>query len=135
MENIVRTISVVVLVPLIGCGSPNPAMTGSWLFTLTPDGSSSDVILGTANLTQNGSQITGPITLTGNGTVCGSTATMSGTLEGTTLTLQIVQLQSIIQLTGSTNLAFTSASGTFIEMVGGACLQNPGIGTWSALLG
>jgi hypothetical protein len=132
MKNVARITLVLALSFLSGCNpSPNPAMTGTWLFALTSSGSPSEVIQATANLTQLGNTIIGQVTLSGNGASCGTTASMSGTVKGNNLTLQLVQLQSTIEFTGTANLAFTSASGTYTATAG-PCLQDGGGGSWSA---
>jgi hypothetical protein len=134
MKNIAGLALVLALGLVTGCNpSPSPAVTGKWLFVLTPSGSPSNVIQATANLTQLGSQIIGQVTLSENAAACGTTANMSGTVKGNTLTLQLVQLQSTVNFTGTANLAFTSASGTYTATAG-PCLQNGGSGSWSAAL-
>lgn len=113
--------------------SNNPAMTGTWLFVLTPTGSASTVLQATANLTQVGTQVTGQVSLSGNTATCGTTALMSGSVKGNSLNLQLSQPQSAIDLTGTANLAFTSASGNYTATAG-SCLLNGETGSWSAAL-
>jgi len=134
MRNIVRITVVLILGFLGGCSFPNPALTGTWIFRLTPSGSS-EVILATANLTQNGNVITGHAALTGNGVGCGvSTAMMaSGTVQSDNLTLQFTQAQNIVTFTGTANETFTFLTGTYVE-TGGSCLPGGGVGNWSATL-
>lgn len=132
MRNIVRIALVVVLGFLDACNpAPNAAMTGTWIFTLTQLGSTTG-LQATANLTQLGVGVTGQVTLTGNEASCGTTASMSGTVSGNALSLQLSQSQSTISFTGTANAAFTSASGTYAAS--GTCFQNFGTGTWSAAL-
>jgi hypothetical protein len=128
-------ISLVIALTFLNSCNPanNPAMTGTWLFALTPTGSASVVLQATANLTQVGNRITGQVSLSGNAATCGSEASMSGTVKGNSLTLQLSQLQSAIDFTGTANLAFTSASGTYTATAG-SCLLNGGTGSWSAAL-
>ncbi|HXY16483.1 MAG TPA: hypothetical protein VEI26_18475 [Terriglobales bacterium] len=117
-----------------GCGtSSNPAMTGTWLFVLTPTGSATSAIQATANLTQVGNNVTGQVSLSSTAGSCGTDASMSGTVKGNALTLQLTQLQSAINLTGAANQAFTSASGTYTAEAG-SCLLSGGTGSWSATL-
>lgn len=131
---IARMALLVALVSLSACSSSsNPAMSGTWLFALTPINSSSPVLEFTTNLTQIGSQITGQITLTGNAASCGSAASMSGTLMGNTLTLQLNQIDSAIDFSGTVNPEFTAASGTYTGAAG-SCLLDSGFGSWSAAL-
>jgi len=133
MRNIVRITAALILSFLGGCNIHNAALTGTWFFKLTTSGS--DVILATANLTQNGNAITGQALLSGNGVGCGvATAMMvSGTVQGENLTLQFTQEQNIVTFTGTANLTFTFLTGTYFETAG-SCLPNGGVGSWSATL-
>jgi len=118
---------------LNGCGSYPGVMAGTWLFTLTSDASLSQV-LATANLSQSGNEITGTVGFSGNGSgvSCKSVTSISGTLQGIDLQLQFVESQSIANLAGTINLAFTSGSGTY-TVDDGSCLQVAGSGSWSAV--
>ena len=137
MKIIVRIALLVVLGLLNGCGSaPSLPMNGTWLFTLTPTGSPADVIQATVALTQLNNSVFGPVTLTGNGAACGTTAMMSGTVNGPVLSLQLTQSQSKLSFTGKTtggSPTTTYASGKY-SATSGQCLQNGGTGTWSAFL-
>jgi hypothetical protein len=134
LRNLGRITLLAGLALLNGCGtSSNPAMTGTWLFVFTPTGSSTSAIQATANLTQVGTNVSGQVNLSGGAANCGTEASMSGTVKGNSLTLQLTQLQSSINLTGSANQAFTSASGDYTA-VAGSCLLNSGTGSWSAAL-
>jgi hypothetical protein len=112
-----------------GCGSSPGPMAGTWLFSLT-SGVSLNQVLATANLKQSGSEITGTVTFSGS-ISCNADTSVLGTLKGNALHVQFVQSQSIADLTGTVNLAFTSGSGTYI-IEGSSCLQDFGSGTWSA---
>jgi hypothetical protein len=134
MKILVRVALIVALCFITGCNpSPNPALSGNWVFTLTPTDDPSNIIQANASLTQLGTNVTGPVTLTGNGFTCGTTATMTGTVQGNVLVLQITQSVSSLGLNGTANQAFTSANGTYTVSTG-PCLQNAGSGTWSATL-
>jgi hypothetical protein len=134
MNKILRTVLILALGSLAGCGnSSNPAMTGNWLFAFTPLNSSSVVLQFTAKLTQEGSQITGQISLSGNAATCGTAASMQGTIMGNSLNLQFNQLDSTINLSGTVNPEFTAATGTYTGAAG-SCLLDGGIGSWSAAL-
>jgi len=134
MKKIVRMAVLVALGSLYGCGSSsNPAMSGSWLFVLTPTGSSSPILQFTSNLTQIGTQFTGQVTLTGSSAACGTAASITGTVMGNSLNFTLSQISSSINFTGTTNLAFTSASGTYTG-ASNSCLVNSGFGSWSAAL-
>jgi hypothetical protein len=113
------------------CQYPSSAaMSGTWAFTLTS--ANSPVIIATANLTQSGNQISGPVTLNSGNTACGAQGTISGNIQGTSLTLQIVQFQSQAFLNGTTNQAFTSATGTYTTGGAGTCFGSGAFGSWSA---
>lgn len=114
-----------------GCQYPNSAaMSGNWTFTLTS--ASSPVLIVTASLAQSGNQISGPVTLNSGNSSCGTQATITGTIQGTSLTLQIVQFQSQAFLNGTTNQAFTSANGTYTTGGAGTCFGSGAFGSWSA---
>ena len=114
-----------------GCQYPNSAaMSGAWTFTLTS--ANSPVIIATASLTQSGNQISGPVTLNSGNSSCGTQATITGNIQGTSLTLQIVQFQSQAFLNGTTNQAFTSANGTYTTGGAGTCFGSGAFGSWSA---
>jgi len=138
MKIFLRIALVVLLGLLNGCGNSPvlPPLTGTWSFTLTPTGSPSDVIQATVALTQLGNSVFGPVTLTGNGAACGTTAMMSGTVNGVALSLQLTQSQSTLKFTGKATGGYpltTYASGKYTAS-SGPCLQNGGTGTWSAFL-
>ena len=138
MKSMVRIALVVALGFLNGCGSgatPLPSLAGTWVFTLTPTASPSDVIQAVGALTElNSHEVLGQLAVTGSGTACGPTAEMSGTVNNTTLLLQLTQSRSTITLKGTATtglLSSVNASGTYTATTG-ACLQNGGTGTWSA---
>ncbi len=113
------------------CQYPSSAaMSGTWTFTLTS--ANSPVIIAAASLTQSGNQISGPVTLNSGNSSCGTQATISGNIQGTSLTLQIVQFQSQAFLNGTTNQAFTSATGTYTTGGAGTCFGSGAFGSWSA---
>lgn len=123
--------AVVVLAALLpaGCSSSsNGAMSGTWAFALA---TTQNFIVATADLKQSGNQVSGPATVTGEPTGCGSNATMTGTVQGNNLSLQIAAGGAIITLIGQANTTFTSASGTY-EVTSGSCVQNGDTGSWTA---
>jgi len=133
MKNPVRLAFVLILSFASGCNpSPNPEMTGTWLFALTPTGSTSEVIQATANFTQLDNQLTGQVALTANGAACGN-ASVTGTVKGNALAIQIAQEQSIVDFTGTANQAFTSASGTYSTTTW-PCFAGGSTGSWTATL-
>lgn len=116
---------------MLSCQYPSSAaMSGTWAFTLTS--ANSPVIIVTASLTQSGNQISGPVSLNSGNTACGTQGTISGNIQGTSLTLQIVQFQSQAFLNGTSNQAFTSATGTYTTGGAGACFGSGAFGSWSA---
>jgi hypothetical protein len=82
-------------------------------------------------LKQNGNQVSGSATVTGEPTGCGSNATLSGTVQGNNLDLQLAASGGIITMSGTANSAFTSASGTY-SVTSGSCVQPGNVGTWTA---
>jgi hypothetical protein len=138
MKSIVRFALLLALGFLNGCGSgqtPLPSLTGTWVFTLTPANSPSDVIQATAALTQlNNNVLLGQVTLKGSGTSCGTQAQMTGSLSGNSLVLQLTQSPSELILKGTATTALTvNASGAYTAS-SGRCLQDGGSGTWTAFL-
>jgi hypothetical protein len=116
---------------ILGCQYPSSsAMSGTWAFTLTS--ANSPVIIVTASLTQKGNQISGPINLNAGNSACGTQGTITGNIQGNSLTLQIVQFQSQAFLNGTTNQAFTSATGTYTTGGAGTCFGSGSFGSWSA---
>src|SRR5579864_2890974 len=95
LQTLSRLVLLIPVILLSGCGtSSNPAMTGNWLFVFTPTGSATSALQATANLTQVGTNVSGQVSLSGGAATCGSEASMSGTVHGNSLTLQLTQLQS-----------------------------------------
>jgi hypothetical protein len=45
--------------------------------------------------------------------------------------MQLTELNLTLALTGTTNQAFTSATGNY-EVTGGSCMPDGEVGTWSA---
>jgi len=125
--------AVIVLVTCVipGCQYPSSsAMSGTWTFTLTS--ANSPVIIVTASLMQKGNQISGPVNLNAGNSACGTQGTVTGNIQGNSLTLQIAQFQSQAFLNGTTNQAFTSATGTYTTGGAGTCFGSGSFGSWSA---
>ena len=134
MKNITRIVLVVALGFLNGCGTTtHNTMTGTWTFTLTPTAPPSQAIQVTADLTQINNSFFGQVTLTGDATACGTTAQMSGIVNGNVLSSQITQAQTAITLTGKTNSTLSSSSGTFTAS-SGQCILSGGTGTFAGFL-
>jgi len=135
MKDIARIVLVVALGFLNGCGSSpqNFTMTGTWVFSLKPAASPSQVIQLTADLTQINDTFFGQVTLTGEAASCGVNAQMSGTVNGSTVALQIMQNQTTLSFKGKTNARLNSSAGSYTATAG-QCIQNGGTGTWSGFL-
>jgi len=135
MKDIARILLVVALGFLNGCGSSpmNFTMTGTWVFSLKPAASASQVIQLTADLTQINDSFFGQVTLTGDAAACGINAQMSGTVNGDSVALQIMQNQTTLTFKGKTNATLNSSAGSYTA-TGGDCIQNGGTGTWTGFL-
>jgi len=135
MKNVARIVLVVALGCLNGCSGTNMnhTMTGTWVFTLTPAGSPSQEIQLTVGLTQINNSVFGQVTLTGNATACGTTANMSGLVNGNSVSLQLTQAQTTLNFVGKTNATLNLSAGSYTAS-SGQCIQNGGTGTWSGFL-
>lgn len=131
---IFQVIALLGLVFLPACQVPGAsAMSGNWTFTI--NSSTSPITLATANLKQNGSQITGQLTLVQNNESCGNTASLTGSLQGNNLKFEIALGTSQLILTGTANQTFTYASGSYTTGGGGTCFPAGDFGSWSAFFG
>jgi hypothetical protein len=129
IAKIICAVAVLTAILPSGCGSSsNGAMSGTWAFALA---TTQNYIVVTADLKQSGNQISGNATVTGEPTGCGSNATMSGTVQGNNLALQMAEEGAVITLNGQASSTFTSASGTY-EVTSGTCVQNGDMGNWTA---
>lgn len=121
---------VLISVFCVGCGSSKNTssnLTGNWQITANSTAFGLTAT-GSGALQQNGSAITGQITL--SGTPCATSATLSGTSSGTAVTLQLQEGSQPVNLTGTTNPGFTSMSGGYTAPSGGC--TNGDFGTWTA---
>lgn len=114
---------------LAGCGSSShPNMTGNWTFVVTSTafgGSGTGVVA----LTQSGSSISGTLNFSG-GTPCAASPSLTGTVSGTNLSLQLNENGQTVSLTGTANSSFSAASGDYTAPAGGC--TNGDFGTWTA---
>jgi hypothetical protein len=135
MRDAARIVLLLALGFLNGCGGTvqNNTMTGTWVFNLTPAASSSQAIQLTADLTQINDSVFGMVTLIGDAASCGTTANMSGVVNGNSVALQITQSQTTLTFTGKTNATLNTSSGSYTA-TSGQCIQNGGSGTWSGFL-
>jgi hypothetical protein len=118
----------------LSCGgdvSHQPNMSGNWTFIATPEVVFPAEVSGTGKLNQSGNSITGALVLTG--TPCATSGALTGTVNGTTLTLQIDENGQSVSFTGTVNKNFTLANGVYISPSGGCTSGNSG--HWSATKG
>lgn len=116
---------------LMSCGSHPGAMNGTWAFNLISQGTL-DELRATASLSQSGDQLSGTVSFVGANGPCAPNTAVAGSITGNSLELQFNNGSDVIALTGTTNSAFTTASGTYL-LSGPLCLQVGGPGTWSAV--
>jgi hypothetical protein len=106
--------------------SPTPSMTGTWTFTSNSQIYES-IVSGSATLQQNGNTITGNATLVGS--PCATSASITGTLYGNSLSMQLNENGDTVTFTGKLDSTFTSASGSYSASLG---CTNADQGTWTA---
>lgn len=131
--------AVVAPVFVSGCGgngssSQAPTMTGTWSFSGNSQSSIGHQYSGTASIQQTGSSITGSMPLSGS--PCATQASISGSVADTDLNMQFNE-DSIttgperviitVNLTGTLNSDYTSASGTYTSS-GGAQMATKALG-------
>jgi len=78
-------------------------------------------------LTQNGNTISGQLSLTG--TPCASSAIVTGTITGTSISMALNENGQTVIFTGTLSADGDSASGTYVAPPGGC--TNGDYGTWS----
>jgi len=117
----------VLIAGLGSCGSDPGPMTGNWLLSLISS-NSLEQTMATLSLHQSGNSLSGSISAAG----CVKPATVTGSISNNALTINFVEMNGTGTLTGTTNTAFTSASGTY-TIVGESCLTSSGLGPWSAV--
>ena len=133
---LVCLLNVACLCFLVGCGgggkSSSPSMSGHWTFSSIPTGVPFPAIqTATGTLTQNGSSVTGTLTLAGF--ACAKSGALTGTVSGNTLSLQLDENGQSVTFTGRLNSTFDSASGSYIAPSGGC--TNGDSGLWTATKG
>ena len=146
-DSIVKTAlvtGVIALSLITGCGGgtmptsqpnpPPPNMSGAWNIGTESAATSPiiGIVVGSGTLTQKGNSVSGTLTLTGS--PCASSGgSLTGTVTGTSLSLQLQEEDQFVSLTGTANPAFTMASGTYTTPSEG-CL-NGDFGTWHGVKG
>lgn len=125
--------AILALLLTVACGgtatndpSLTPSMTGTWTFTSDSQISGS-IVSGSASLQQNGTTISGEATLVGS--PCATSASIAGTLNGNSLSMQLNENGDTVTFTGKLNSTFTSASGSYSASLG---CTNADQGTWTA---
>ena len=123
---------------LVGCGSSSaPNLTGNWQFTLKSS-VNGETYTGTASITQGGPvdslgagsqerMVTGTLTFANN--PCATAAPLSGTINGSNVSLAVEASQPV-SLTGNVGAANTAMSGHYTDPSGGC--TNADFGSWSA---
>lgn len=119
------------MVAEIACGNgtpPSPTVNGAWEFTLTSSALPGTSYEGIANLTQNGSSVTGMVNFDNN--PCLMRAALTGKIVGTTVTFQITESGQAVTMNGAVGSTFRSMSGSYTAPAGG-CV-NGDSGSWAA---
>ena len=106
-------------------------MNGRWSFSATPAVAFPVNETAMGQLTQNGNSVTGIFALTQF--PCAASATLTGTVTGTMLSLQFNENGQSVVFTGKVNSKFTFASGRYFAPSGGC--TNGETGMWFATKG
>ena len=123
----------ILLAALSGCSgvtfqSPvNLNLAGTWQFTFHSS-TAGMTATGTVPLQQNGTTLSGQMTL--SGAPCATTAVLTGAISGTRINFQLQEGTQPVNFTGSIAASGNSASGTYASPSGGC--TNGDTGTWSA---
>lgn len=138
MKWLVALVLLCVIATGLACGGSNHTLnsgelTGNWQITLMRDSNPNPEVF-SGFLQQSGSAISGSLVL-GDG--CSGVGSVSGTLNGQNLELDINEFGQDTVLTGTLPAegpsGATYISGTFSSLSGG-CKDHPDVGTWSAVL-
>jgi hypothetical protein len=107
-------------------GAQPAGFTGYWTFTAQSSvyGFQSGA---SGQLTQNGNNISGQLSLTG--TPCAVSATVNGTVSGSALSMNLNENGQVVMFTGTVSSDNDSASGTYVAPSGGC--TNGDSGTWA----
>lgn len=103
-------------------------MTGTWNFTANSQ-TFNLTYVGTATLQQNGNAVSGQTTLSGS--PCATSASISGTVSGNNLTMQLNENGELVNFNGTIDSGFASASGSFNAAMPFGCTDGD-VGTWTA---
>jgi hypothetical protein len=138
-----RRITFFLILPLLlsSCGdsskSTDPSsglLSGNWEMSLQKDSSTLAPKTQSGFLTQSGDAITGSLLLTD--TPCTGIGSVSGTLSGSNVTLNLAPTGLTVSLTGTVGAGQTSMSGTYTILAAGCSGSEtaPQSGTWTANL-
>ncbi len=121
-----------------GSGSKSPASSGSlsgnWLITMTKTDHPTIVHTQSGSLLQNGDAISGNVLFTD--IPCSGVASVSGTVSGTAVTLNVDPVGTSITLVGTVSSGAPPMSGSYTILSTG-CVgpeSSPEVGSWSASL-
>jgi len=133
MKMLTASGAILALLLAVACGGSsanNPplsgSMTGTWTFTANSQ-SFGSIVSGTANVQQTGDTISGQATLVGS--PCATTASISGTVSGKSVQMQLNENGDTVTFTGKLDSTFTYASGSYSASLG---CTNADQGTWTA---
>lgn len=126
---VVVTCSVFLLSCGGGTGNPGQTVSGNWQFSATSSIFIDSSTSGSATLTQNGSSVSGTITL--SGTPCATSGSLNGTVSGSTFNFTVQEGSQSVSFTGQLNSIFTEATGTYVAPAGGC--TNGDQGNWTAI--
>jgi len=116
-----------------GGGDPGATigpLTGNWEITLQRHAVPAPLTY-TGFLVQNGSSVTGSVIL-GDG--CSGVGPVSGTLDGTNLTLNIGEFGQDVSLIGTAPFGSAPMGGQFSTIVGACTMPYTSTGTWSGVI-
>jgi hypothetical protein len=117
---------------LSGCGGSTSSsqstlnVAGNWQFTAKSNLTGGE-ISATGQITQNGNNISAQLNLSGS--PCATTASATGTLNGTSLSIGINENGQVVAFTGTVAADGNSANGTYQAPSGGC--TNGDNGTWT----
>jgi len=125
---------IIALFFVTGCGGGKPllpSLSGTWIIVKlsAPTSPTFAKVIGTGKLIQNGNSVSGTFALSGS--PCASRSSkITGTVTGTSLSLQLQEGDQSVSLTGTVDSGFTKASGTYTTPSEG-CLKGD-FGDWTA---
>lgn len=117
---------------LLSCGSSSSQnLNGTWQFTVSSGVLANTTYQGNATLSQSGNTISGTINFV-NDPCATTTGSITGTVTGLNVTLQVGEGSQEVTMDGTINSTFSLITGNYTAP-GGGCL-NGDYGSWSASL-